>query len=62
VKKKLGVRGLMDVIPLDADLVKGSHGRDNVSQEEQPLVIGEGAGQVSSAEGVFDWIRDSLTK
>ena len=52
----------MDVIPLDADLVKGSHGRDNVSQEEQPLVIGEGAGQVSSAEGVFDWIRDSLTK
>ncbi|MDB4566768.1 alkaline phosphatase family protein, partial [Akkermansiaceae bacterium] len=62
VKKKLGFRGLMDVIPLDADLVKGSHGRDNVSQEEQPLVIGEGAGQVSSAEGVFDWIRDSLTK
>ncbi|MDG2400249.1 MAG: alkaline phosphatase family protein [Akkermansiaceae bacterium] len=61
-KKKLGFRGLMDVIPLDASLVKGSHGRDTVSQEEQPVAIGNGAGQVTSAEGVFFWIRDSLTK
>ena len=27
VRKKLGFRTLMDVIPLDASLVKGSHGR-----------------------------------
>jgi hypothetical protein len=27
LRKKLGFRTLMDVIPLDASLVKGSHGR-----------------------------------
>ena len=59
-KKKLGFRGLMDVIPLDANLVKGSHGRDTVSPDEQPVVIGPGAGGVHSAEGVFGWIRNSL--
>ncbi len=56
-KKKLGLRGLMDVIPLKAELVKGSHGRDNVSEDEQPIVIGEGAASVDSAESVFGWIR-----
>jgi len=60
-KKKLGFRGLMDVIPLDAGLVKGSHGRDTVAESEQPVVIGKGAGNVTSAEEVFGWIRDSLT-
>ncbi|MGJ8697169.1 MAG: alkaline phosphatase family protein [Verrucomicrobiaceae bacterium] len=57
VKKKLGFRGLMDVIPLDATLVKGSHGRDEVVEDEQPVVIGEGAMKVESAEAVFGWIR-----
>ena len=57
-KKKLGFRGLMDVIPLDADLVKGSHGRDTVEEEEQPVAIGVGAEMVDSAESVFGWIRE----
>ena len=57
VKKKLGFRGLMDVIPLDASLVKGSHGRDDVPTEEQPVAIGARAAEVGSAEAVFDWIR-----
>jgi len=61
-KKKLGFRGLMDVIPLDAHLVKGSHGRDTVAEEEQPVAIGEGAERVDSAEAIFDWLRDSLSK
>ena len=56
-KKKLGFRGLMDVIPLDADLVKGSHGRDTVGEEEQPVAIGPGAENVDSAERVFGWIQ-----
>lgn len=59
-KKKLGFRGLMDVIPLDATLVKGSHGRDNVPKEEQPVAIGARAGEVDSAEAVFYWIKNSL--
>ena len=52
LKKKLGFRGLLDVIPLDAGLVKGSHGRDDVDQREQPVIIGA-AGKVGSAEDVY---------
>ncbi len=40
LKKRLGLRGLLDVIPLDATLVKGSHGRDDVDEDERPVVIG----------------------
>lgn len=40
LKKKLGIRGLLDVIPLDAKLVKGSHGRDDVPDSEKPVFIG----------------------
>lgn len=40
LKKKLGIRGLLDVIPLDATLVKGSHGRDQVPTDEQPVLLG----------------------
>ena len=39
VKKKLGFRYLMDVIPLDASLVKGSHGRINEDPEDHPLFV-----------------------
>ncbi len=38
-KKKLGFRYLMDVIPLNASLVKGSHGRVTDSLDAGPLVI-----------------------
>ena len=37
--RKLGFRTLMDVIPLDASLVRGSHGRPTDSAEDGPLVI-----------------------
>src|SRR5262249_3651631 len=37
-KRKLGQRGLMEVIPLDAALVKGSHGRAPLSTENAPLI------------------------
>ena len=60
LKKKLGLRGLMDVISLDANLVKGSHGRDQVPEDEQPVVIGDRASQVGEAEKVFSWIRERL--
>lgn len=51
LKKKLGLRGLLDVIPLDASLVMGSHGRDHVSKEERPVFLGS-AYPVTSAEDV----------
>jgi predicted AlkP superfamily pyrophosphatase or phosphodiesterase len=37
--RKLGLRTLMDVIPLDASLVRGSHGRPTDKTEDGPLVI-----------------------
>ncbi len=45
-KKKLGFRYLMDVIPLDATLVKGSHGAPPPSSEAGPLVISSDAGLI----------------
>lgn len=39
LKKKLGFRYLIDVIPLDANLVKGSHGHLTASVEQSPLFI-----------------------
>jgi predicted AlkP superfamily pyrophosphatase or phosphodiesterase len=38
-KRRLGLRTLMDVIPLDASLVKGSHGRITERAENGPLFI-----------------------
>lgn len=51
LKKKLGLRGLLDVIPLDASLVKGSHGRDHVAENERPVLLGS-AYPVATAEDV----------
>jgi len=39
LQKKLGMRYLMDVISLDATLVKGSHGRPTDRPEDGPLFI-----------------------
>lgn len=51
LKKKLRIRGLLDVIPLDASLVKGSHGRDKVEDSEKPLLIGS-SHKVETAQDV----------
>jgi len=39
LKKKLGFRYLMDVIPLDAKLVKGAHGRIPKSDLDKPIFV-----------------------
>ena len=41
LRKKLGFRTLMNLIPLDADLVKGSHGAIPASEKDWPVVIGD---------------------
>jgi predicted AlkP superfamily pyrophosphatase or phosphodiesterase len=41
-QKKLGFRTLFDVVPLDANLVKGSHGLPAVDPLDRPLLIGDG--------------------
>jgi predicted AlkP superfamily pyrophosphatase or phosphodiesterase len=39
LRRKLGFRTLLDVVPLDATLVKGSHGRVSPDTEQGPLLI-----------------------
>lgn len=39
LKRKLGLRTLMDVIPIDASLVRGSHGRADGPREHGPVFL-----------------------
>ncbi len=57
LRKKLGFRGLMDVIPLDASLVKGSHGTCPKNPDEWPVLIGTGASPTPIAATA---VRDRL--
>jgi hypothetical protein len=70
LRKKLGFRGLMDVISNeDTKLVKGSHGRPNDSPEYGPVVISSEAvllpdDQVNATDFktlVLDHVFDSVT-
>jgi predicted AlkP superfamily pyrophosphatase or phosphodiesterase len=45
LQKELGFRTLMDVIPLDASLVRGSHGCLPADSRDWPLILGCGATQ-----------------
>jgi predicted AlkP superfamily pyrophosphatase or phosphodiesterase len=63
LKKKLGFRMLMDVIPLDARLVKGSHGARPRSQDDWPLLLSPDAlprGPISSTE-VHGILKSAVT-
>jgi predicted AlkP superfamily pyrophosphatase or phosphodiesterase len=42
VQKKLGLRTLFDIVPLDAGLVRGSHGLPAAGFDDRPLLIGDG--------------------
>lgn len=53
-KKALGFRMLMDLIPLDATLVRGSHGRVPDDQDDWPVLVGKVApGGALEAREVF---------
>ncbi len=64
LRKKLGFRYLMDVIPLDAGMVKGSHGRLTDRREEGPLVMTSERHLLKSdvipATGIKDLILNSV--
>jgi predicted AlkP superfamily pyrophosphatase or phosphodiesterase len=59
LKKKIGLRGLLEVIPLDAALVKGSHGRDRMPENERPVLFGTPF-PVRTAEDVHRAILDAV--
>jgi predicted AlkP superfamily pyrophosphatase or phosphodiesterase len=57
LQKKLGFRYRMDVIPLDASLVKGSHGL-HPAPEDGPAIIGENPPE--DMKGFKDYVRQLL--
>jgi predicted AlkP superfamily pyrophosphatase or phosphodiesterase len=66
LQKKLGFRMLMDVIPLDATLVKGSHGATPADRREWPLLITNrpslsGVAAMDSTD-VYRVIKESVLK
>lgn len=59
--KKMGFRYVMDVIPLDADLVKGSHGCTTAASEFHPVIITDSKLKESLiATDVFKVISENL--
>jgi hypothetical protein len=63
VQKKLGFRTLFDVIPLDASLVKGSHGLPAEDLLDRPLLVGDGTPPVGTTlpmTGVRDLLLAAL--
>ena len=62
LKRKLGGRALLDVIPLDATLVKGSHGLPPASPDVGPLLISDRPGLPERVEAtaVHRLLRDAV--
>jgi predicted AlkP superfamily pyrophosphatase or phosphodiesterase len=63
LRKKAGFRYVMDVIPLDATLIKGSHGNIQTPVEYHPVLITEegSAGKRVKATDVYEVIWKHLT-
>lgn len=64
LKKKLGFRALLDVIPLDSSLVRGSHGRIPGDKHDWPVLItGESSEHLPSSttsENIYSILRSFL--
>jgi predicted AlkP superfamily pyrophosphatase or phosphodiesterase len=58
IRKKLGFRTLFDIIPLDAGLVKGSHGLYAADPDDRPILVGDGNAPASHL--VMTDVRDIL--
>ena len=64
LRKKAGFRYVMDVIPLDATLLKGSHGKINTPSEYHPVIITNTAPSATRIQAidVRQMIWNELTK
>jgi predicted AlkP superfamily pyrophosphatase or phosphodiesterase len=62
LRRRLGFRTLLDVIPLDASLVRGTHGRIDPAPPEasRPLLIAPGALRADSGELPCAAVRDVI--
>jgi predicted AlkP superfamily pyrophosphatase or phosphodiesterase len=64
IRKKLGFRYLMDLIPFDAELVKGSHGATNIPEQYYPICITDQVMEKNELEAtdIYDVIWKHLTE
>ena len=64
VKKKLGFRTILDIIPLNANLIKGSHGVTPSNKEDYPLFITNNSRYSSKSEimaiEIFEIIKEHI--
>jgi predicted AlkP superfamily pyrophosphatase or phosphodiesterase len=60
IQKKLGFRMTLDVVPLDAALVRGSHGLPAADPLDGPLLIGDGGGRSMPMAMVRDRVLEAL--
>ncbi|TKD63425.1 alkaline phosphatase family protein [Flavobacterium sp. ASW18X] len=63
LKKKLGFRTVMDVIPLKAELIKGSHGRVPEDRDDWPIFMSKHAFKetVISSTQVYSQLKQIVT-
>jgi predicted AlkP superfamily pyrophosphatase or phosphodiesterase len=62
IRKKLGFRTLLDVIPLDASLVKGSHGRIPDDPAKGPLLISRHADLLGDGDLAATDVHDVILR
>jgi predicted AlkP superfamily pyrophosphatase or phosphodiesterase len=62
LRKKLGLRYLMDVVPLDTSLVKGSHGLLPLDSQDGPLLVAQDPEAASAVVTLADLKAYSLTR
>ena len=59
-RKRMGFRTVMDVIPLEAGLVRGSHGRPDAGRDASPLVATRSRSLLPGAEVEAAEVRDLI--
>ncbi len=62
LKRAAGFRSLLDVIPLDASLVRGSHGRQTGWDEEGPVLISRQSDLISSSRITSVDVHDHILR
>ncbi|WP_447977224.1 alkaline phosphatase family protein [Candidatus Nitrospira bockiana] len=62
LKKQMGLRSLMRVVPLDASLVKGSHGRVQPDHKSGPLVLSTEPACVPERPVVATEVKDLILR
>ncbi len=62
LEKKLGFRYRMDVVPLDASLVRGSHGLPPADPADGPILLSEDAGAAARVASLADLKAHALAR